>query len=183
MVCLWGREEERPWERGWRKSVCVGAKYKLFNSYHFLSFELFLIDCEELSQEYFGMQQVAANILLAVSHTCTFFASSQVFSLPHLHVITLGMVYDNTACDWQILTVSKSMVTLRNPEVFMLAPCNFELFVLFFQYWIIRIGSSTGNKREFTKSPLSQHFFSSPSQCFTSLNIGQGTNLSLLTVR
>lgn len=58
--------------------------------------------------------------------------SSQVFSFSYLRVITLGMVYDSTVSDWQILIVSKSIMTLRNPEVVMLAPCNFELFVLFF---------------------------------------------------
>lgn len=89
------------------------------------------------------------------------------------------MVYDSTVSDWQILIVSKSIMTLRNPEVVMLAPCNFELFV--FSDWMIRIGSCAGAKREFTKSP--QHFFSSPSQCLTSLNVELGTNLSLLTVR
>lgn len=105
--------------------------------------------------------------------------SSQVFSFSYLRVITLGMVYDSTVSDWQILIVSKSIMTLRNPEVVMLAPCNFELFV--FSDWMIRIGSCAGAKREFTKSP--QHFFSSPSQCLTSLNVELGTNLSLLTVR
>lgn len=55
MASLWGWEEQRPWERGWRKSVCVGAKYKLFNSYHFLSFELLLIGWKQQSLEYFGV--------------------------------------------------------------------------------------------------------------------------------
>ena len=77
-------------------------------------------------------------------HLLNVFASSQVCSLPHLHVIPLGAVLLSVT-----FIVSKSMMTRKNPEVVMLAPSNWIVDAFF--DWMIRIGSSTGTKRLFTK--------------------------------